>query len=81
MAVRRGGPAAAVRGREHYRSKLVRDRFPVSLLRDYLRALGLDAFEQEFYLAGQPATLVTEEFPDDSDDKYVELAAWQSGKR
>jgi hypothetical protein len=58
-----------------------RDRFPVTLLRDYLRTLGLDAFNPDFYLAGQPAALVTEEFPDDSNDKYVELAAWQSGRR
>lgn len=75
------GPQQPFEAAEHYRSKLVRDRFPVTLLRDYLRTLGLDAFEQEFYLAGQPATLVTEEFPDDSNDKYVELAAWQSGRR
>jgi hypothetical protein len=64
-----------------YQNRRVRERFQFPLLRDYLAALGLDAFNPDFYLAGQPATLVTEQFPDDSDDKYVTLGEWQNGRR
>ena len=75
------GPQQPFETTQPYQNRRVRERFPFSLLRDYLAALGLDAFNPDFYLAGQPATLVTEQFPDDSDDKYVTLGEWQNGRR
>jgi hypothetical protein len=50
------GPQQPFEAAEHYRSKLVRDRFPVTLLRDYLRTLGLDAFEPSSRNSIRPAS-------------------------
>jgi hypothetical protein len=42
----------------------VRDRFTPEILQQYLLALGLDAFEESFYLpAGQQAVLIYKEGP------------------
>lgn len=43
---------------EFYGARRVRDRFPFELLREYLLALGVDAFNAEWYLPDGVATLV-----------------------
>jgi len=51
----------------YYAEKRKRDRFPVALLDRYLRALGIRAFDPDFYMpTGSGAVLVKENYPEDA---------------
>jgi hypothetical protein len=58
----------------YYEEKHKRDRFPPMLLDRYLRALGIRAFDPDFYMpAGAEAALVEETYPGDAPENYVDL--------
>ena len=43
---------------ERYQARRVRDRFTMEMLRDYLQALGIRAFEADYYLPPEDNTAV-----------------------
>lgn len=64
-----------------YKSKRVRDRFPLKLLSGYLRHLECDVFAKEFYCCGpdHPAYLVEKEGPAPSWARDFSLVEVQAG--
>lgn len=55
----------------HYTGRHLRDRFTPELLDRYLRALGIRAFDPDFYL--RDGVLVVERYPDDTPDQYISV--------
>jgi hypothetical protein len=43
---------------EHYRARRVKDRFTIPMLRDYLAAMDIRAFDADFYAPDRMATLI-----------------------
>lgn len=66
---------------ETYKARLIRDKFPFALLDKYCRALGLQPFDDDFYLPpDQPnATLIALRYPAPPPTKEYTLAEVQAG--
>jgi hypothetical protein len=64
-----------------YRAARVRDRFPLELLERYLAELGAYAFEDGFYMAGAPASLLESRRPRPKETREYGLAEarWERG--
>jgi hypothetical protein len=59
-----GGEAQPFEQVERYTAKSVRDRFTPEMLESYLKAMGINAFESDFYMpAGQAAILIEKSGP------------------
>ncbi len=66
---------------DHYRARRVRDRFPRDLLARYLRAIGIDAFNPEFFSPGGCAGGVLVEVVRPKPDNHVEfMPAWADAR-